>query len=164
MTLVSADPVATTMTLDWTIIGESQSDCSSTNLAACSDVNIFFDKSDSTLSIRNVLTDSYFIAISWVIRIQRCFPLAAGLRFQSFDSMRLLLLCETSWLIQQHSVRISTYSPLISLTLLFYIILSISKEKSCSVVCCHLNLYSDTRRKYASLHRTQDWILWSEWG
>ena len=46
MTLVSADPVATTMTLDWTVIGESQSDCSSANLAACSDVNIFFDKSN----------------------------------------------------------------------------------------------------------------------
>ena len=59
MTLISADPVATTMTLDWTIIGESQSDCSSANLAACSDVNIFFDKSDFILFPSGYLTDPF---------------------------------------------------------------------------------------------------------
>ncbi|KAF8157809.1 hypothetical protein B0H34DRAFT_674338 [Crassisporium funariophilum] len=41
--LVSADPLANTMVMDWTIIGESQSHCSAANLSACTDINIFFD-------------------------------------------------------------------------------------------------------------------------
>jgi hypothetical protein len=41
--LIRADPLASILTMDWTIIGESQSKCSPTNLTACSDINIFFD-------------------------------------------------------------------------------------------------------------------------
>ncbi|KAF8810242.1 hypothetical protein BYT27DRAFT_7186680 [Phlegmacium glaucopus] len=41
--LISVNPLTSNMTMDWTIIGESQSDCSATNLTACSDINIFFD-------------------------------------------------------------------------------------------------------------------------
>ncbi|KAF8810243.1 hypothetical protein BYT27DRAFT_7253830 [Phlegmacium glaucopus] len=41
--LISVNPLTSTMILDWTFIGESQSDCSPSNLTACSDINIFFD-------------------------------------------------------------------------------------------------------------------------
>ncbi|KAF8810245.1 hypothetical protein BYT27DRAFT_7186689 [Phlegmacium glaucopus] len=41
--LISVNPSTSTLTMDWTFIGESQSNCSPSNLSACSDINIFFD-------------------------------------------------------------------------------------------------------------------------
>jgi len=42
--LINADPLVGVMTMDWTVVGEENSDCSATNLAMCSDINIYFDK------------------------------------------------------------------------------------------------------------------------
>lgn len=44
LVLVAADPIAQTMTLDWTFLGEETSPCSATNLTGCTDLNVFFDK------------------------------------------------------------------------------------------------------------------------
>ncbi|KAF8962098.1 hypothetical protein BDZ97DRAFT_1663391 [Flammula alnicola] len=41
--LVSADPMQSMMTFDWTILSEENSQCTPTALDQCSDVNIFFD-------------------------------------------------------------------------------------------------------------------------
>ncbi|KAF8883613.1 hypothetical protein CPB84DRAFT_1789856 [Gymnopilus junonius] len=41
--LRSADPQASVMTMDWTVIGEENSQCSPEDLSACTDINIFFD-------------------------------------------------------------------------------------------------------------------------
>ena len=63
--LISADPTVSTMTMDWNIIGESQSNCSSTNLNACTDINIFFNKYEyiNLYSYMYVLTACHFVAI-----------------------------------------------------------------------------------------------------
>jgi len=44
--LIAADPMAGMITMDWTIIGEEQSECvvGTNNLSACGDVDIYFDK------------------------------------------------------------------------------------------------------------------------
>lgn len=42
--LITADPMAQTMTLDWTFIGEETSPCSAANLTGCMEINIFFDR------------------------------------------------------------------------------------------------------------------------
>ncbi|KAF5317933.1 hypothetical protein D9619_012171 [Psilocybe cf. subviscida] len=46
--LVDADPKTRLMIMDWQILGEKSSDCSSSNLKACTDIDIFFD--DNLLS------------------------------------------------------------------------------------------------------------------
>lgn len=43
MVLISADPKAGSMRLDWKILGEENSPCRPDNLAACTDVEIMFD-------------------------------------------------------------------------------------------------------------------------
>ncbi|KAF4617603.1 hypothetical protein D9613_006280 [Agrocybe pediades] len=43
LVLISADPMNGFMTMDWTILDEAQSQCSASNIDACTDINIFFD-------------------------------------------------------------------------------------------------------------------------
>jgi len=51
LVLLSADPLARVMTMDWTIVGEENSACSPNNLGACSDIDIYFDRCVSTYSV-----------------------------------------------------------------------------------------------------------------
>ncbi|KAF5317809.1 hypothetical protein D9619_012581 [Psilocybe cf. subviscida] len=41
--LVSADPMSTTMIMDWIIMGEQNSSCGLQSIESCTDINIFFD-------------------------------------------------------------------------------------------------------------------------
>ena len=51
LVLLSADPLAKVMTMDWTIVGEENSACSPNNLEACTDIDIYFDRCVSTYSV-----------------------------------------------------------------------------------------------------------------
>jgi len=62
LVLISADPLNGFMTMDWTILGESQSQCSANNLRACTDVNVFFDKYENIDSLRVV----YLLTVSHI--------------------------------------------------------------------------------------------------
>lgn len=42
--LVSADPMSTTMIMDWIILGEQNSPCSVRSIQSCTDINIYFDE------------------------------------------------------------------------------------------------------------------------
>ena len=51
LVLLSANPLARVMTMDWTIVGEENSACSRNNLEACSDIDIYFDGCVPTCSV-----------------------------------------------------------------------------------------------------------------
>ncbi|RXW22275.1 hypothetical protein EST38_g3568 [Candolleomyces aberdarensis] len=56
--LISADPKAGSMKVDWRILGEKNSQCRADNLGACTEVNIFFDTADGTHSTQEEILSS----------------------------------------------------------------------------------------------------------
>ncbi|KAJ2919612.1 hypothetical protein MD484_g799, partial [Candolleomyces efflorescens] len=56
--LISADPKAGSMKVDWRILGEKNSQCDADNLGACTEVSVFFDTADGTHSTQEEILSS----------------------------------------------------------------------------------------------------------
>lgn len=112
--LISADPKAGSMRVDWRILGEKNSQCRADNLGACTEVNVFFDTYVRGLLI---FRQNSCLKVLWPLEISLGRTAHIRHRKRSFQTTGPRGLCSsitprrllspTSPLVSQHSARSS---------------------------------------------------------